>query len=325
MVRPLGTVAITGASGFIGRHLVAELRQLREGRIKILSRRQQRISDPLECCPDVGAIQGDLHVPDSLLGFLEPGCTVVHLAYLYGAGESKNLAATANLLAACKAANARRLIHCSTAAVVGRAPDNLVTEKTPCKPVSEYGITKFKIEEAIAAAASKDFDVVILRPTSVFGPEGDPMRKLVRDLTTRNSFFNYLKSCLFNKRRMNLVHVSNVVAAIVFAIRREEAFNGGVFIVSDDDGASNNFSDVEKLLMHQLGVRNYPVPTVAVSLELLSLLLKLLGRNNVNPCCNYEPRKLLNLGFERPTKFEDGLKGYADWYCSVTRSGAKPV
>ena len=49
-----------------------------------------------------------------------------------------------NLLEACKAADARQLIHCSTAAVVGRTPDSVVNENSPCCPVTNYGITKLK-------------------------------------------------------------------------------------------------------------------------------------------------------------------------------------
>jgi nucleoside-diphosphate-sugar epimerase len=323
VVKPLGTVAITGASGYIGRHLVAQLSQLGEGPIKVLSRQQHRVSYPPEFDAGVNVIEGDLRVPGSFRGFLEPGCTVVHLAYLQSAGESENLAATANLLAACKAANIKRFVHCSTAAVVGRVLDSTINENTPCRPVSGYGITKLKIERAVAQAV-EDFDVVILRPTSVFGPDGGSLKKLVSDLTARKRLRNYLKSCLFNKRSMNLVHVTNVVAAIIFAARREDSFNGEIFIVSDDDDSKNVFSDVEQILMEHLEIENYRLPKLDISLAVIEVLLKILGRDNINPRCKYEVGKLLGLGFVRPIKFDDGLKDYADWYRSTTRLEVKP-
>ncbi len=319
MVKSVHTVAITGASGYIGKHLVAQLRQLGDVRIKVLSRSTHRSPDQMEYGAGVEVTVGDLHMPATLQGFLEPDCTVVHLAYLQSGGEAENLRATGTLLDACRSSGVRRLIHCSTAAVVGRTPDDTVTEDTPCKPYSEYGVTKYKIEQAIlhASASACGFDVVILRPTSVFGPEGGSLKKLVADLIARKNFRNYLKSSLFGKRRMNLVHVANVVAAIIFTINHEKPFDGALFIVSEDDNPKNNFSDVEQFLVRQLGVDVHRFAPIPFPLELLSLILKVLGRNNVNPRCNYDPSKLLHLGFERPTDFEVSLKNYSDWYQSA--------
>ena len=316
MVKSLHTVAITGASGFIGKHLVEHLRQSGTLRIKVLSRKQQGQSHGSELDSGLEVIQGDLHVPNSLNGFLEPGCTVVHLAYLKGCGESANLLATNNLLEACKAAKVKRFIHCSTAAVFGRIPHNMITEDMPCQPTSEYGITKLKIERAVLAAAHDGFDIAILRPTAVFGSGSGSLEKLAEDLMAGKRLRNYLKSCLFNERRMNLVYVANVVAAIVFMIRYEKNFEGGVFIVSDDGNPKNNFADVERFLMRHLSIADYSLPLFSVPLNLLSFLLKLMGRNDANPRCNYDSRKLIDLGFRRPVAFEAGLKAYADWYRS---------
>lgn len=317
MVKSMHTVAITGASGYIGRHLVAQLNQLADVRVKVLTRKKPRPEGAIYFGKSVEVVEGDLHVPSSLSGFLEPGCTVVHLAYLQGGGQTENLRATATLMEACQVAKIHRLIHCSTAAVVGRVNDDTVNELTSCHPVSEYGITKLKIEDAVLEASKSGFDSVILRPTSVFGAEGGSLKKLVADLIASKNIRNYLKSCLFGKRRMNLVHVDNVVAAIIFTIHQERNFNGDKFIVSEDDNSRNNFADVELFLMRQLGVTKYLVPPILLPLTWLSFLLKLLGRNNINPRCNYDPTKLLALGFERPVKFEAGLKHYSDWYRST--------
>jgi nucleoside-diphosphate-sugar epimerase len=61
-----------------------------------------------------------------------------------------------------------------------------------------------------------------------------------------------------------------------------------------------------------------------ISLAVIEVLLKILGRDNINPRCKYEVGKLLGLGFVRPIKFDDGLKDYADWYRSTTRLEVKP-
>lgn len=310
----MNTVAIVGASGYIGRRLVEELRRLGSYRIKLLSRSLDQYSTVAGL--DVEVVKGDMQDMASLQELFEADCTVVNLVYLWDAGEAGNLAVTHNLLEACKTARVGRLIHCSTAAVVGRVPDNLITENTVCRPVTEYGITKLKIEEAVINAARSNFDAAILRPTSVFGPGGDPLKKLSSDLVSGSRLRNYLKSCLFGKRRMNLVHVANVVAAILFLMDRTESLKGEVFIVSDDDSTGNNFADVESRLMQQFHIPYYhfrlPMP-----LGLLGFMLARLGRNNINPRCNYAPDKLLALGFKRPVSFEAGLAEYAIWYHSL--------
>ena len=200
--------------------------------------------------------------------------------------------------------NVKRLIHCSTAAVVGWSPDNLITE---------YGITKLKIERAIRAAAHDNLEISILRPTSVFGLDGEPLKKLAADLVAGNRLLNYLKSCLFGYRRMNLVHVANVVAAISFLTSYQENVDGEVFIVSDDDAIANNFAEVRRTLMYFLDCPDYALSPIPLPQWVLSLLLRSLGRNNINPNCNYSQSKLQNLGFKRSVIFEDGLMEYASW------------
>jgi len=320
----MNTIAIIGASGYIGRHLVGELAHSSDFRVKILSRKQPIDLRGAAWPSNVEVINGDLHDEQSLHGFLEPDCTLINLAYLWVGGELANLTVIRTLLEACKNKRAKRLIHCSTAAVVGRVPDNYITEDAECRPITEYGVTKLKIEQEIIRASKGAFDTVILRPTGVFGPGGEPLKKLANDLVNGSRLQNYLKSCLFGERRMNLVHIANVVAAILFLIRRFESIEGEIFIVSDDAIPSNNFSYIERFLMRSLDCASYPLPRVPLPLGVLSLLLKSLGRNNINPRCNYVQGKLESIGFRSPVVFLDGLAEYADWYRStylVSRGG----
>ncbi len=307
-------ISITGGAGFIGRHLVTEIQRNAGSQIKVLSRARGPVRDSMNFGAGVEIVEGDLYETDSLKGFLDPGCTVVNLVYLWDVGEAKNLTVTQNLLDACKAAKVGRLIHCSTAAVVGRAQDDCITEETPCKPVTEYGITKLKVEEAVLNTARGFFDAVILRPTSVFGPGGEAVKKLADDLVAGSRFCNYLKSCLFGRRKMNLVHISNVVASILFLVHFTKSLEGEVFIVSDDDSPINNFADVEQFLMQKLCIPSYGLPRLPILPGVLKFLLTCLGRNNVNPYCYYAQDKLESLGFTKPVSFESGLDEYANYY-----------
>jgi len=310
------TISITGASGFIGKRLVLELLREDGYEIRVLSRDKQRDLREKRFGQGVEIFEGDLSDLGSLKEFLVSGCTVINLVYLWNAGEELNLACTHNLLAVCKDAKVARLIHCSTAAVAGRSPNDLINEKTQCLPITEYGTTKLRIEQGIINSAKNHFDVATLRPTSVFGIDGEPLKKLAADISSGNRWKNYLKSCLFGERRMNLVSVANVVGAIIFLMRHEEDFGGEVFIVSDDDSPINNFADVEKFLMREFRIDEYVMPKMPLPLGLLAFLLGVMGRNNINPRCNYVSNKLRDFGFERVVTFEAALAEYAAWYRS---------
>ena len=292
----MNTIAITGASGFIGAHLVNALLRAGGNRIKVLSRASQAGATRAAFPAEVEIIEGDLHDSASLERFLEPGCTVINLVYLWNESEAGNLAAIGNLLGACKSANVARLIHCSTADVAGRTPDQRVVEASPCRPVTAYAVTKLKVEAAILAFEPSCHEVAILRPTAVFGPGGQNLKKLAQDLVTGSSLRNAFKACVFGHRRMNLVHVDNVVAAIAFLADRGHALGKEVFIISDDDAPSNDFASVELAMMKGLGVQGSRLPQIRFPSWLLSLMLRALRKNNVNPHCIYDAGKLRSLG-----------------------------
>lgn len=311
------TIAITGASGFIGRHLVSRLLSLGGNRIKILSRTAQAQATQVAFPPEVEVIEGDIRDPSTLEGFLEPGCTVINLVYLSSESEAGNLAAIGNLLEACKSASVTRLIHCSTADVAGRTPDLRVLESSHCRPITAYAVTKLKIETTLLTADQVYFDIAILRPTAVFGPGGQNLNKLANDLVRGNHLRNALKACVFGRRRMNLVHVDNVIEAIVFLVDRDHKFGKQIYIISDDDAPSNDFASIELEMIKGLGLRGPRMRRIYFPVWLLSLMLRVIRKNNVNPLCIYDSRKLRSLGFLWPMPFEVGLSRYIDWYRSV--------
>lgn len=318
------TIAILGASGFIGKPLVSELLRESVCEIRVMSRDRQSDFSEERFGHGVKVFEGDASDLDSLREFLVPGCVVINLVYLWGAGEVANLACIQSLLTACIERKVSRLIHCSTAAVVGRVPADTVNEETRCCPNDEYGLTKLKVEQAIINLSKGHFDALILRPTSVFGIDGEPLKKLAGDIAVGSPWKNYIKSCLFSGRRMHLVPLANVVAAIVFLTRCTECFEGGIFIISNDDEPLNNFRDVEKFLMGALGVSDYLFPRLPIPLIVLKLMLLLLGRSNVNPSRNFDAEKLRSLGFNNPRTLLDGLEEYAVWYRRVVLGDQVP-
>jgi nucleoside-diphosphate-sugar epimerase len=298
-------VALTGATGYVGRNLARRLAQSGV-RVRALSRDAAAAAAVLP--PGCEIVMGDLRDPAAMQRLLEPGCDVVNLAYLWDASPAENLRATRAVLEACAQRGARRLVHLSTVAVFGRAPGDRLDEDSPCLPVIPYGRTKLAIEALLAAECRCPYTV--LRPTTVFGEAGPPLDGLIAAVRRRR-FAAYLRSVLFGGRRMNLVHVDNVVAAIVFLLEIEPMPHGAILIVSDDDHPANNYRDVERHLMARLGVRDYALPRPSVPPGVLALLLRLRGHNNVNPRRVFDARRLAALGYRRPVDFLDGLSALA--------------
>ena len=310
------TVAIAGASGFVGQHLAALLIE-RGYRVHVLLHTPRPELPPIFSDSSVQIFHGDLLTPESLEGFLVPGCLVVNLVYLWTGGEALNRECIRNLALACEDAGVRRVVHVSTAAVSGRIDDDVVNEETPCVPITEYGVTKWAVErDLINHAGRSSIDIAIVRPTAVFGPGGAPLKKLAEDLTKGPRWKNYLRSSLFGRRKMNLVPVFSVAAAIGFLLESKADLKGGIYIVSSDDHPANNFRDVERALMQALGVPPYALPLLPIPLAVLSALLQGLGRNNVNPACGFSPSRLIEMGFSYPVDFDSAVAEYGSWYHS---------
>ncbi len=306
----MNVITITGANSFIGTHLMKHLSTCTDLRFRILVNRNLNawLSDSDRTC----IIKGDLLKPKTLNGLVEPGCIVVNLAYLRGRPLEENIRAIENLIENCASAKIKRFIHCSTAVVAGRVLTNRITEKTPLNPLNEYEVAKTIIEKTLLDKSQGLFEVTILRPTAVFGKGGRNLIKLADDLRFGNIVLNYIKSCVYQYRRMNLVYVANVVAAIAFLIRMERNINNETFIISDDEAPTNNYRDIENYLKTKMGCRAYRFPLVSFPFVILKTLLRLSGRTNINPTVSYDCSKILAAGFKKPFSFQEGLSLFSD-------------
>lgn len=305
-------IVIVGATGFVGRYLAADILQQNEARLRVLIHKSGPDIFPRD--GNVTFIDGDLLLPETLDKLCVEGAVVVNMAYLRGRSRQDNLTAVNNLLEACRKAGIGRFIHLSSISVFGRVSDDIVTEDTNCDPIDEYEITKMEIEKAVLEKASGVFEAVILRPTAIFGPGGKNLLKLANDLRLGNKAVNYLKACLSSTRKMNLVSVHNVAAAIGLFMRTDKKIDREVFIISDDEFKENSYSFIEKYLMRSLGIKDYPFPVLPIPDLALKVLLKLSSRSNCNPTRKYDCQKLLNFGFRKSLSFQDELADFADWY-----------
>ncbi len=156
------TVALTGATGFVGR---ATLDRLLEAgwQVRALTRRDQPKRS------GISWINGALDRPDTLAQLCDGADAVLHVAGVINAPdaagfEAGNVAGTANMLAAAKEAGIRRFVHVSSLAA--RAPQ-----------LSAYGASKAKAEKLVATSL---LDWTIIRPPGVYGPGDSETFELFR-------------------------------------------------------------------------------------------------------------------------------------------------
>ena len=315
----MNNIAITGIEGFIGKHLLKHLACRNDMLIRGLTYKKNPGNMPNE--NNIEFFNGDLLDKESLNQFPPKDGIVVNLAYIESMTEKENIQAIDNLAKTCVEAKIKRLIHCSTAVVAGRTLNVEIDENVVCRPISRYEITKLAIEKLLMEKYSKSYEIIILRPTAVFGPEGKNLIKMADNLMDGNQVINYLRSCLLNDRKMNLVAVENVVASIDFLIHyKKKTTAADIFIISDDDDESNTYRGVEVLLMSYLEKKDYPLPIIRIPLFVLSTLLLILGRTNCNPLTIHNSQKLIDEGFQKRIPLAKSLKLFAEWYNQKKRT-----
>lgn len=300
-------IAVTGATGFIGKHLLNSLVRHPHNRVRALAR---RIPENALQTEQMHWVAGGLDDRAALEALLVPGCVLVHLAYPGHWKSEIHLEATRQLAEISAGHGVSRVVHCSTATVVGRVADAYISEQTRANPYTRYEINKLAIENLWLDHA-KGFDLVIARPTAVFGPGGKNLLKLANALLYGNRQLNYLRSCLYADRRMNLISVENVVTALELLIAREIPFDGKIFNVSDDDDPLNRFCDVEFLLVRALGLHYYDIPPIKLPRFILEVLLRAIDVSNTNSRRRYDSTELRGIGWSRVCGLEEGVIRFA--------------
>jgi nucleoside-diphosphate-sugar epimerase len=188
------TVAVTGAGGFIGAHLVQRLASLGM-EVRALDLRPRVRSSYGD---QVRVHQVDICDGAALGPLLEGVDTVFHLASLHlevgaepAAFDAVNVDAAANLVTLAAERGVGRFIHTSSVGVYGDAGRGLpLQEDAPKHPESPYERSKLKGERAVLARArDARLDLIVLRPAWVYGPGCPRTAKLLRGLEQRRFFY----------------------------------------------------------------------------------------------------------------------------------------
>lgn len=202
---------VTGAAGFVGSRLAARL--AKDGAyVRALVHKSAL---PPELGTKVEEVRADL-LDRTALGEAMRGIEIVfHLASALGSSQiaaeefsAVNAGGTEAMLAAARDAGVKRVVHFSSAGVLGHIRDGIpAPESRPPAPLDVYGRTKLAGEEIAVAAARRGQDVVIIRPGWVYGPGDRRTLKLIRAIARRR--FVLVGS---GKLRQTPVHVDDLVS-----------------------------------------------------------------------------------------------------------------
>ena len=177
-----GRVAITGASGYVGRGLIERLD--RDDAIEQVLAIDVR---PLRTQHSAKVVFHQRDVVEPMADLLsQHGIeSIFHLAYVLNpahnrkAAQRVNVGGTANVLEACVQAGVRHVLYLSSTTVYGAHPDNpdLLTEESPVRPVKgfQYGQNKAEAEAMLTDFTRRytTFTATILRACPVMGPNAD--------------------------------------------------------------------------------------------------------------------------------------------------------
>lgn len=312
-------ILITGATGFIGRHLTKTLSTLHS--VRCLAREKSDISVLKNY--NISIVYGDLLVKNSFESALNGIDLIYHLAgEVYSRRkvdyDKGNILATRNLLDVCKENYSGRIIFLSSVGVYNPATlKTLINEESECEPITYYGKTKLQAEEMIK---QQDIPWVIVRVPVIYGPDQpNVLNRFFLDALYKRKIFiigdgNNLRS---------LCYINNLVDGLVLLANKEEAV-GKTYIISDNSPYTFNqiITVISKVIGQKIKVIHLPNILGNISWEIYNFLgkrlhlyfieLYALKTMQLNWVFDINKAKK-EIGYDPNITLEMGLQSTMDW------------
>lgn len=332
------SVLITGASGFLGIHLIKKLMS-ENIRARVLVRKNSVHLGRLRNL-DVEVIQGDLSDPE----VIDQAVKGIKIIYHAGAAmnnswydhEQATIVGTQNIIKSALAQGVERIVYVSTLAVyeLNSLKDrSVVTEDTPYqkepKKMGPYACTKIEAEKILLKAYQESgLKVTIVRPGIIIGPMG---RVFFPHLGFKNAdtLFIILKN---GKNRLPLTFVENTVDAIYRASLEPKAV-GKIYNLVDDGNITvrdylNRFKEITGI---DSKIVRFPffVPYCAFGAFELAGTMGLMKKGKASRAqFKWKHKNVVfdnhrakaDLDWEPKVPIEEGLKRTFEWYLEHGRS-----
>ena len=228
-------VLVTGASGFIGSHLVK--RCLRDGyHVKALVRKGNACISSLRSSR-VEVVEGDVRDAAAVDAAVK-GCSIVlHSAALtsdWGPMQDFldiNVGGTRSVCASSLKHGVQRLVHISSYECYDHHSLEKIDENTPYAPRNaSYADTKIASTTEVWEAARKGLDVSVVYPVWVYGPNDRTLFPLLADGIRKRQMFYWSRNA-----RMSLVYIDNLVDLIMIAATHPAASKKGFLACDGED------------------------------------------------------------------------------------------
>ena len=253
------TVLVTGATGFTGGHLARHLAS-RGAAVRALVRDRTRAA--ALTTSGIEVVVGDLAAPQTLQAAVAGVDVVYNVAALYRQAalpaatyRTVNAEAVGWLVEAAAKAGARRVVHCSTVGVHGDIAHPPANEDAPLRPGDTYQVTKLEGERVAAqSAAASGTELVIVRPSGIYGPGDRRLLKLFRGVARRR--FVILGD---GKIFYHLTHIDDLVEGFRLA-GTVPAAAGRTYILAG--GEVTTLNELVAIIAAEAGVRplNFRLP-----------------------------------------------------------------
>lgn len=318
---------ITGATGFVGPHLIKRLTS--EGHTcKCLVR--QGSENKISPIDGMTVIVGDITKPETLVGIAEGADCLLHLATLGHMSNftvtenmfnSINVQGTINIMNEALRAGVQHIVHCSSVAAMGICDEIPSTEKTKCNPHHPYGRSKMQAEtEVLKMVKENNLPASIIRFSMVYGP-GDTRDILKLTRMAKKGLFPKVG----NRPKLTpLIHVQDAIDGLLLAC--EKGTPGEIYLITNRE--SEPFDTIREIIQEALGIKKRAlfVPEWA-ALTLAMLIEKsftLIGKSPPVSRKNIEStltdrvfsvkKAIRELGFNPKVKPSAGLHETVKWY-----------